>query len=34
MTNYLGVHSDVMAKHGADELTRGSRYAVRLSWTR
>jgi len=32
--NYLGVHGDVMGKHGADELTRGSRCAVHLSWTR
>jgi len=32
--NYLGVHGDVMGKHGADELTRGSRCAVYLSWTR
>jgi len=32
--NYLGVRGDVREKHVADELTRGSRCAVHLSWTR
>ena len=33
-TNYLGVHGNVMGKHGTDKLTRGSRCVVHLSWTR
>jgi len=33
-TSYLRVHGNVMEKHCTDQLTRGSRCAVHLSWTR